>query len=181
MGETSRINSEGLKSVAALIDRGMKINKVYEYGNFWDMFVIPSSLKADELGISSDNANDRSNIKVGINQIFEADKSDKRLHVQHGDGFYLLDEATGVCQKKLQFRAQKIGSSIDTSCAELAALSEANGLGEDNMKTLKKFEVLYEGAKDNLIGMVMRMKRIPAEVKFPILKALGAEIEDKED
>jgi len=180
MGENSRINAEGIKSVAALIDKHMKVDFGYSYDEFWTEFVIPSSLKVDELGISPDNANDRSNIKVGVNQIFEENKSDKRLHVKHGDGFYLLDEATGVCQKKLLFRAQKIANSIDTSCEELMALAEANGLGADNAKILKKFATAYEWNKAGIIGTIVKMKRIPAEIKNPILKALGVS-EDDED
>jgi len=179
--EDARISIEGIKSVADLVDKGMKAQKTYTYAEFWKLFVIPSDLKVKGEDISHLNTSDRGTIKKGINEEFMARNIPKVLFSRKGIGLYLLDKDSGVAATKLLERANKVKNSTDALVDQCSGLANGNDLDERDAKMLRNCAGRVDDFKSALAGTFGRMRSLPNPVRFELMRIFGVSLEEEEE
>lgn len=179
--EDARISIEGIKSVADLVDKGMKPEKTYTYAEWWKLFVIPSALDVKRHNISHLNSSDRGTIKKGVNEEFMARRIPKIIFSRKGIGFYLLDKDSGVAAAKLLEGAKKVSNANDNLFDHCMKLANTEGLSDVDRRMLVNVAHRMDDNKSAIGGAFGRMKSLPRPVKLELMRMMGIEVNGDEE
>jgi hypothetical protein len=180
MENDKRISIDGISSVADLVNAKMEPQRRYTYEQFWRLFVYPSELDCHLHKIDYWNTNDRHAVKKGVNEEFGKRRIPKVLFAAHNEGFYLLDETTGVAAKRFLEGVKKWASACTTHVERSYLLAEGDDLTEDDKRLLRNTAGRFDDNKSALAGTIGRMRSIPIPVKIEAMRLLGVSLDGDE-